>query len=418
MKRWVGPLVGAWLVGALLLAGCNGEATETVPAEEVPLVGEGSGVVAAEALVEPARWTEVRSPSDGGQVVDVAVREGDVVSAGDLLLMLDPSDAQLAVEQAEAALAQAEAQLARVEAGARPEEIAVSEARLAVAHAGVAEAEARRDRLSGGEARADVASAQAAVAAAVAEEKQAFYLHERTMECFTFKWRGEKRTVCPALGRPEETARYAWHASQDSLEAAQKQLGAAQNQAAAGIREANAAVAAATAQEKALQADLDLQKAGTLPDEIAAAEADVRRAEASLQAAQAALADMSLHAPFDASVVEVSVEAGDTAAPGQVLVVLATLDQLRVRTKDLIELEVVRVVVGQPVTVTLDALPDTPLDGQVVRVDEQSEDYRGDVTYPVIIELLWGTQELRSDKKEKRSDVRWGMTASVEIGVE
>jgi multidrug efflux pump subunit AcrA (membrane-fusion protein) len=399
--------VGVSLVGALLLAGCNGEATETVPAEEVPLVGEGRGVVVAEALVEPARWTEVRSPADGGKVVDVAVEEGDMVSEGDLLLMIDPGDAELAVEQAEAALAQAEAQLAQVKAGTRPEEIAVGEARLEVARAAVAEAEARRDRLSGGEARADIASAQAALAAAVAEEKQAFYLHERTMKCFTFKWGDEERTICPALGRPEESARYAWHASQDSLEAAQTQLGAAQNQAAAGIREANAAVAAATAQEKALQADLDLQKAGSLPDEIAAAEADVRKAEASLEAAKAALADMSLRAPFDASVVEVSVEAEDTAAPGQVLVVLATLDQLRLRTKDLIELEVVRVAVGQPVIATLDALPDTPLDGQVLRIAEQSEDYRGDVTYPVFIELQRGTQELR-----------WGMTASVEIDVE
>jgi multidrug resistance efflux pump len=340
-------------------------------------------------------------------VVDVAVEEGDVVSEGDLLLTIDPADAELAVEQAEAALAQAEAQLARVTAGARPEEIAVSEARLEVARAAVAEAEARRDRLSGGEAKADIASAQAAVAAAVAEEKQAFYLHERTMKCFTFKKGDERHTICPALGRPEESARYAWHASQDSLEAAQKQLGAVQNQAAAGIREASAAVAAATAQEKALQADLDLQQAGSLPDQVAVAEADVRKAEASLQAARAALADMSIRAPLDATVVEVSVEAGDTAAPGQVLVVLATLDQLRVQTKDLIELEVVRVDAGRPVTVTLDALPDAPLDGQVMRIGEQSEDYRGDVTYPVVIELLRTTQELR-----------WGMTASVEIDVE
>ncbi|MGD2177311.1 MAG: biotin/lipoyl-binding protein [Anaerolineae bacterium] len=402
MKRWIGLLVGA-----LLLAGCNGEATETVPAEEVPPVAEGTGVVVAEALVEPARWTELRAPTDGGQIVDVAVTQGDDLSEGDLLVMIDPVDAELTVEQAEAALAQAEAQLLRVRAGARPEEIAVTEARLEVARAAVAEAEARCDRLSGGEAGADIAMAQAAVAAAEAEEKQAFYAHERTMKCFTFTWGDEKRTICPALGRPEEGTRYAWQASQDTLEAARTQLRGAQDQAAARIRDANAAVAAALAQEKALQADVDLQKAGSLPEQIAAAEADVRKAEASLEAAEAALANTSIRAPFDASVVEVTVEVGDTAAPGQVLVVLATLDQLQVRTKDLIELDVVRVAVSQPVTVTLDALPDTPLNGQVARIDEQSEDYRGDVTYPVIIELLRGTE-----------DLRWGMTASVEIDVE
>ncbi|MGD8997987.1 MAG: HlyD family efflux transporter periplasmic adaptor subunit [Anaerolineae bacterium] len=407
MKRRMPFLMGAVLVITLPLMGCNGEATATVPADEVPLVAEGKGVVVAEALVEPARWTEVRSPSDGGKVLDVAVEEGDLVSRGDLLVMIDPSDAELAVQQAQAALAQAEAQLAGLKAGARPEEIAVSQARLAVARAAVVEAEARRDRLSGGEARADIAQARAAVAAAEAEEKQAFYVHEWTMKCFTFEKGDVEHTICPALGRPEEGARYAWHASQDGLEAARAQLTAAQNQAATRLRDAKAAVAGAAAQEQALQADLDLQRAGSLPEQIAAAEADIGKAQASLQAAEAALADLSIHAPFDASVVEVSVEVGDSAAPGQVLVVLATLDQLQVRTKDLIELDVVRVAVDQPVTVTLDALHDTPLEGRVVRIDEQSEDYRGDVTYPVIIELLRGVQELR-----------WGMTASVEIDVE
>jgi HlyD family secretion protein len=400
----MGPPVILLLLGVLLLTGCNGEATATVPAEQVPLVAEGEGVVVAEALVEPARWAELRAPSDGGKVADVAVDAGDVVSAGDLLVMIDHGDAELAVEQAEAALAQAEAQLARVKAGARPEEIAVSEARLEAARAAVAEAEARRDRLSGGESLADIAAAQAALAGAVAEEKQAFYLHERTMECFTFNWRGEKRTICPALGRPEESARYAWHASQDSVDAAQAQLTVTRNQAGARIRDAEAAVAAATAQEKALQAELDLQRAGSLPETIAAAEADVRRAEVSLQTAQAALKGLSILAPFDASVVEVSVEAGDTAAPGQVVVVLATLDQLQLRTTDLIELDVVKVAVGQPVRVTLDALPDMPLEGLVVRIGEQSEDYRGDVTYPVVVGLTQAVEALR-----------WGMTASVEI---
>jgi HlyD family secretion protein len=133
----------------------------------------------------------------------------------------------------------------------------------------------------------------------------------------------------------------------------------------------------------------------------------VGRAEASLRTAKAALAKTSILTPFDGTVVEVSVEVGDTAAPGQVLVVVATLDRLRVQTKDLIELDVVNVAVGQPVRVTLDALPDEPLEGQVVRIGDQKEDYRGDVTYPVIVEVL-----------EDGHELRWGMTALVEIGVE
>jgi HlyD family secretion protein len=73
----------------------------------------------------------------------------------------------------------------------------------------------------------------------------------------------------------------------------------------------------------------------------------------------------------------------------------------------LTELDVVRVTEGRLVSVTLDALPDTPFEGRVTRIDSQSEDYRGDVTYPVIVELLQSPEALR-----------WGMTALVEIHVE
>ena len=404
MKRWTNVLAVVVVSAPLLLGGCDAEAAESVPAEEVPVVLDGGGLIVAEGVVEPVRWAELCAPPDGGKVMLVSVEEGDRVSEGDQLVDMNTSDAALAVRQAEAALSGAQAELARVKAAARPEEIAVDEARLAVARAAVAAAEARQARLRGGESTAEIAEAQAAVAAAQAEEKQAFYLHERTMECLTFEWKDEKHEICPALGRPEEGARHAWYASQDSLAAAEAQLRAAQNRAWSNGRDAEAGVAAAAAQERALQAELDLRRAGSVPESLASAQLDVRRAEAALEAARAALRDLSIRAPFDATVAQVTIRTGEVAAPGQVLVVLATLDDLHVRTKDLIELDVVKVSVGDHVTVTLDAVPDAPLDGQVTRIDEQSEDYRGDVTYPVRVGLLEDVQALR-----------WGMTAMVAI---
>jgi hypothetical protein len=88
-------------------------------------------------------------------------------------------------------------------------------------------------------------------------------------------------------------------------------------------------------------------------------------------------------------------------------VVLATLDQLRVRTTDLTELDVARLAAGQSALVTVDAFPDLQLKGYVGRIEEQSVDYQGDVTYPVYVELYEDTPGLR-----------WGMTAMVEIGVD
>ena len=127
MKTGARLLVLMVLCGALVLAGCDGQATETVPPEEVPVATDGLDVVVAEAVVEPARWIELCSASTGGKVVDVAVTEGEVVSGGDLLLRFDQRDAELDIEQAEAAVAKAEAQVMRVAATATPEEIALGE---------------------------------------------------------------------------------------------------------------------------------------------------------------------------------------------------------------------------------------------------------------------------------------------------
>jgi hypothetical protein len=65
---------------------------------------------------------------------------------------------------------------------------------------------------------------------------------------------------------------------------------------------------------------------------------------------------------------------------------------------------VAQVTEGQTALVTVDALPGTELEGHVLRIGLQSEDYRGDVTYPVYVALDNAPPELR-----------WGMTALVEI---
>ena len=52
----------------------------------------------------------------------------------------------------------------------------------------------------------------------------------------------------------------------------------------------------------------------------------------------------------------------------------------------------------------MEALPDLQLSGKVVCIELQAEDYRGDVVYPVIIEL-----------DDIPAELRWGMTALVEI---
>jgi multidrug efflux pump subunit AcrA (membrane-fusion protein) len=397
------------LLAAMVLAGCMGTAGlgEPAPTEEVPLVTQDEDKVIAEAVIEPARWSELRF-SAGGDVAEVMVEEGDGVAKGDLLVRFDATDAALRVREAELALALAEAQLAQTKAGPRPEEMVVAETALEVARSAVTQTLAQRDELLVGATDVDIAAARAQVAVAQVEQVRAEIQHDQTMECFNVKLPdGSKRRICPALGRYEEQARAALHAATDGLTAAETALQATEGEAWARLRDAEAAVESAVARQEIAQARLDLVSGGSRREDVAAAEARVTEAEASLTAARAALDDLEIRAPFDGIIARVSVDAGDTAAPGMAVVIVATLDDLQVRTTDLTELDVARVAQGQRAVVTVDALPDSQLAGVVVRIGEQALSAQGDVTYPVTIDLDRDAPELR-----------WGMTAMVEIEVE
>jgi len=166
MKKWL-----ILIVGAVLLAGCGqGGAAEPTAADVVPVVQQAEGLVVAEAEVEPVRWSELVFTT-GGTVAQVAIEPGDEVQAGDLLIQLDPVDAELAVQEAQAAVAAAQAQLAQVKAGPRPEEIAAAEYELSDAESALARAAAQRDQVTAGAPEAEIAAAQAELAQALAEQR-------------------------------------------------------------------------------------------------------------------------------------------------------------------------------------------------------------------------------------------------------
>jgi HlyD family secretion protein len=149
---------------------------------------------------------------------------------------------------------------------------------------------------------------------------------------------------------------------------------------------------------------LDELLEGPSEQDVEAARLDIDAAKLSLETARGDLEKVTLVAPFDGIVTAVEVGPGDAVTPDQVVVVLATLERLLARTVDLTELDVARVVAGQAAVVTVDALAEVKLEGHVVRIGLQSEDYRGDVVYPVYVEL-----------DEAAPELRWGMTALVKI---
>ncbi|MFO7696369.1 MAG: HlyD family efflux transporter periplasmic adaptor subunit, partial [Anaerolineae bacterium] len=157
-------------------------------------------------------------------------------------------------------------------------------------------------------------------------------------------------------------------------------------------------LAAAQADIDAAEANLASLKAGASDKERVAAAQDVQAAERNLEQAEAAL---SIVAPFDGVIAQVQARSGEAIGALQPVLVLADLSRLQVVTTDLSEVDVLKIRVGQPVRVVLDALAGQTLPGEVVHIAPRSTG-TSSVYYPVTIALDTVPEGLR-----------WGMTAYI-----
>ena len=379
-------VIGLLGLASLVVTACSGSASAATPAAttaEPALVNTRS--ISAEGALEPAQSVEL-SFGVGGEVAEVLVNEGATVKAGDVIARLDSAAQHNALAQAEAALAVAEANLAKYQ-NDLPQQIAAAEAEIKAATAQIAAGAAQRDR------SAELTQAEAALAQAVYAQQQAQTAYDRVLE---FK----------KLGTTEETARLALNTAKMNAAAAQQRV----NQLKSGSaidRADGAQIAAATAQRDAAQARLDQLKAeleGKTDSTLAAA---VKQAEVAVQSAKTALADTELRAPFAGTVAQLNFKQGERVTPGAVKVVLADLWGWRIITDDLTEAKVPSIAIGQPVKITIDALPELELQGEVESIGSVSQLKGGDVTYPVKIQLI-----------DNDARLRWGMTAAVDFSAE
>ena len=170
----------------------------------------------------------------------------------------------------------------------------------------------------------------------------------------------------------------------------------------ARIAEAEASVVSAETEVRYLQR----VGVGNAYERIDAAQANVDRAQAVVDQLNAQLEQTTLTTPISGTVITVDVAPGETANPGQVIIIVANLDQMRIETTDLSERDIPAVEIGQKANVFIDALDDS-FEGEVVDIDRQSETVGGDVTYRVTVEL-----------DQLPAGLRWGMSAEVEIQTE
>ena len=135
-----------------------------------------------------------------------------------------------------------------------------------------------------------------------------------------------------------------------------------------------------------------------------AARAKFAVAEANLASARAALQNAELIAPFAGTITGVDIKSGESVSPNQPVFTIADFSSWIVKTTDLTEIDVVDLEEGQTATITLDALPDAPLSGEVMNISQAFTEVQGDVVYEVIVKLT-----------ESQPQMRWGMTAEVKL---
>jgi len=440
-------------LGVLLWRG-SGQQTAAADADAetaVAFIGDLAENATASGQVSAARKASL-SLASSGTVVAVPINVGDTVAQGDLLLQLDTADLERDVASAEYDLAIAEAQLADLLAGSTTEELASAEAALrssraklddflngpsleeiAASEASLKAAQANVWSASGNftasqdVSEADIAAARKELDSALDEQQAA---HDAWVDLAICKENADGTHTCvPKVENAKMDA-----ASEDVRRAnAQVAIKQAQldellnpdaNQVAssqAGLGSASAAYAAAEARHQKLLA-------GATDAEIAAAEADlagaqaaldkllngadetditifetrVAQAQTALQEALYALDDAAVIAPFDGVVTAVHVTPGELAS-GLVVEMIAA-ERLEI-ILNVDEVDIGKLAVGQPATVTLETWPDVELASEVTAIAPRANSgSNGAVAYEVHIGL-----------PESNLPVLVGMTANADL---
>ncbi len=449
-----------WLAAAVIVIGSYASWSMTRPKDE-PIIttqpverGRVTASVSATGMLQPLTTVEVKS-NVGGQVIQLAVDEGDAVKPGQLIAKIDPTDTLTTFEQSQADLAaatsrveQARQQLAmqRAQNSAQIESareaLASAKARLEQAQA-QAKVQPRLTELSIKQAKSNLAAAQASlkqtqnalIPQKLASAQAAYDQAEASYENAQKDLARQK-----ALLEKGFVAKSAVDSSQEKFEVAAAQLDTAkrkldtikdetdqdlrtaqarvdQAQAEWENAQANAVqvsikqqeLSAARAAVKQAEASLQSAIAGTHENkirqgDIVQADAQVQRSEAALRNSKQQLGYTTIVAPRAGIVTKKYVEAGSIITAGRssiggtgagvAIVDIADVSQMFALV-NVDETDIAQIEVGQKVDITVEAYPDEIFEGEVTKIAPQSVTDQNVTTIPVTVEVDMPDQRLK-----------------------
>ncbi len=290
------------------------------------------------------------SPKTEGRIVEIRVREGDTVKAGDTLAVLDDVQVRAREDQARAALLGAEAR-----AKSANDQIAVYQQQLQqnelMAEQSKVDAAGRVRQ-----AEADLAAAESDLAQQEASLSLAQFDNDAYQKLVKTGAVSERQGKQASTTAEQQTAAVA--AARRRLEAARGALTTAQaNLSNPGIR---------AFQSDTVRKQIDQQRA-----EIASSNAAAQQSQFQVAEAEANRRDLIVTAPFDGTVMTRAAEPGEVVTAGTAIVTL--LDMSKVYLRGFVpEGQIGKVKIGQAARVYLDSAPDKPIDAIVQRIDPQA----------------------------------------------
>jgi len=383
MKKHILPIL---VFVSVILSACGNTATPS-PTMQAGANGDSTVVAEGNLLPDPSVKLSFAQP---GIIAEVLLSEGDLVKEGQVIARLENSEAL----QAEVALAE-EAYLLAEQNFNTSEAVALKN--LSDAHETLRIAQIEFDNFDVPSDLRDMGTREALT-----------YTYTRLEEARTnfepYKYLEERLEWETRRDNPENPKVY-----RDTAKIYKERLDDARADYHKAIQwtELEANLEAAKANMANKQNESDNLAAGENAEQMAIARAQFESALARLNAARAALANSQLRAPFAATVLSLDLSVGEAVNAGIPVAYLGNVDSWKVETKDLAEIDVANVSIGDPVIIKLDAFSGEEFTGTVTEIDPVGIEYLGDMTYKVTVSL---------DKPDDR--FFWNMTATVTVEVE
>lgn len=442
-------VVGAAVVIGRIVFATKGDNVSDTPAVQTATVQRGDIAVTIDATgtIKPLNIVEISSKASG-KILKLNVDAGDYVEKDDVIAIIEDTYVQISLEQAEADLRAAEARLQQseidIQLQTEQSEIQIRQSKEALAEAkkkleqlkeqirlekiankrGVKDAENGlkianlRYKLLTSETVREENKKRAE--ATVTQEKVNLDLakteHERNVQLFEEQLISQASLDTSQAQYSSAEARY--KSAQEQLKLVEKPASEVELELAqADIKKAEFALEVANErieaevsrdmdielqQQRISQAEDSLKLAQTNQKQIDRKKRDLESAKASLKRSQGQrdlrqieFEDTIIKAPISGTILEKKVEEGQVitsrlssiaSSEGQTLVTMADLNTVYVVT-EVDETDIGKVQIGQPVTITVEAYPDMPFEGQVLKIAPMGQVIQNITTFEVTSEL-------------------------------